>query len=149
MDSLLLLLGALVLALLLVFRLTLRHTRRRVRHHAFIGLRAERRGLALLERHGFTLVERQPIAELAVDVDGERLTFAVRADALVERHGRRFVAEVKGGDANASVESRATRRQLLEYAQAFGVSEVLLVDVPSARIHRVRFPAPAHSPQDA
>lgn len=139
MESMLLILGVTVLLLLLVFRLVSRQQRRRVRTHARLGRRAESEGYRLLERRGFVLVERQAVTEVVVEVDGEAQTFTVRADALVERDGRRFVAEIKGGEENASLTSRATRRQLLEYAFAFGVDEVLLVDPGQGRVSRVRF----------
>lgn len=134
----LLVLGVLVLLLLLVFRLVSRQMKRRVRDHARIGRRAESEGYRLLERRGFKLVERQALAEVVVEVDGEAQVFTVRADALVEREGRRFVAEIKSGE-SATVTSRATRRQLLEYAYAFGVDEVLLVDPAEGRVSRVRW----------
>lgn len=134
----LLVLGVLVLLLLLLFRLVSRQMKRRVRDHARVGRRAESEGYRLLERRGFKLVERQALAEVVVEVDGEAQVFTVRADALVEREGRRFVAEIKSGE-SATVTSRATRRQLLEYAFAFGVDEVLLVDPGEGRVSRVRF----------
>ncbi len=137
----LLILGVLILVLLLVFRLVSQISKRRMRAHARIGRRAEGEGYRLLERRGFTLLERQALAEVVVEVDGEAQVFTVRADALVERDGRRFVAEIKGGD-SATVSSRATRRQLLEYAYAFGVDEVLLVDPGEGRVSRVRFRRP-------
>lgn len=140
METMLLVLGVLVLLLLLVFRLVSRQMKRRVREHARVGRRAEGEGYRLLERRGFSVVERQALAEVVVELDGEAQTFTVRADALVEREGRRFVAEIKGGE-SATITSRATRRQLLEYAYAFGVDEVLLVDPGEGRVSRVRFRA--------
>lgn len=141
MESLLLVLGVLILVLLLVFRVVSLQARRRVRTHANIGRRAENDGYRLLEQRGFRVVERQALADVIVEVDGESQVFKVRADALVERDGRRFVAEIKGGE-SATVTSRATRRQLLEYAYAFGVDEVLLVDPNEGRVSRVRFRRP-------
>ncbi len=139
-PTLLLVLGVAILVLLLVFRLVLRFQRQRVRGHARVGRRAEAQGLRLLERQGYTLLQRQPLGELVLEVDGRRLAFGVRADALVERGGRRYVAEIKGGEEAADLGTRATRRQLLEYSHAFGADEVLLVDVPGGRVLRVRFP---------
>ena len=60
--------------------------------------------------------------------DGRTL---LRADLLVTRNGRRYVAEVKTGRTAPRLDCAATRRQLLEYRIAFGVDGVLLVDAES------------------
>ena len=138
MEPLLFALAAAILALLLIYRLVLRQMRRRVRTHARLGRRAEHDGYRLLERRGYTVLSRQAQRDATLDVDGTTQTFTVRADAWVERDGRRFVAEIKSGQ-SATVTSRATRRQLLEYAYAFGIDEVLLVDPGEGTVAHVRF----------
>lgn len=138
MEPLLFALAAAILTLLLVYRLVLRQMRRRVRTHARLGRRAEHDGYRLLERRGYTVLSRQAQRDVTLDVDGTAQTFTVRADALVERNGRRFIAEIKSGQ-SATVTSRATRRQLLEYAYAFGHDEVLLVDPGEGTVTHVRF----------
>jgi hypothetical protein len=70
-------------------------------------------------------------------VDGRRLSIALRADYVVERRGRWFVAEVKSGETAPSLETPATRRQLLEYRIAFAVDGVLLVDAERDTVHEV------------
>ena len=77
---------------------------------------------------------------LGATVDGERIEFEVRADAIVQRKRRRYVAEIKTGRA-ASVRSRHTRRQLLEYALLYDADGVLLVDATGGTIHEVEFSA--------
>ena len=64
----------------------------------------------------------------------------VRADLLVSRGARRFVAEVKTGARAPRIETAATRRQLLEYAVAYDVDGVLLVDMEEHTISEVEFP---------
>jgi len=108
--------------------------RRRVR-----GARAEGRALRLLERHGYTVVAEKEAALARLVVDGAEEAFDLRADIIVEKAGERLVAEVKTGAA-AAVTSRATRRQLLEYAYAYRRGAVLLVDMAEERIVRVEFP---------
>jgi hypothetical protein len=94
----------------------------------------------LLERAGFRVLDEQVVARWTVSVDGAPREVQVRADLLVERGGRRFVAEVKTGvDAPSS---RETRRQLLEYACAFAAHGVLLVDVEAGRVEEVVFALP-------
>lgn len=109
----------------------------RGRRAAARGARGERRARALLERAGYRVLAEQPrhLATLQVSGRGER--YLLVPDFLCERHGRRYVADAKTG-AGADPSARATRRQLLEYACAFGV-QALLVDVPAGRIHRLEF----------
>jgi len=103
------------------------------------GSRAERRAFALLERNGYRIIGAQETAVGFVIIDGDEQTFDLRADAIVEKDGERLVAEVKSGGA-AAVTTRATRRQLLEYAYTYGLDGVLLVDMEAERIVRVEFP---------
>lgn len=118
------------------------------RHRASRGSRARLRvaaagesgAEALLEAHGFSIVERQAWADWALEVDGEEVAVSCRADLLVERGGEVFVAEVKTGDRAPDPARPATRRQLLEYALAFEVEGVLLVDMDQGRIRWVRLP---------
>lgn len=94
----------------------------------------------LLADAGFAIVERQARVVWAPLVDGEPVLMELRADYLVEAGGELLVAEVKTGDEAPSVETAATRRQLLEYHVAFAVDGVLLVCPERGSIHRVVFP---------
>lgn len=114
---------------------------RRIARLRRAGTRGERRGRALLEAAGFRVEVEQPTAMLEVLVDGERHCFQVRADFLVSRGRRRYIAEAKGGAEVATVAHRGTRRQLLEYARAFPeVDGLLLVDAVGGGVQRVVFP---------
>ena len=73
-------------------------------------------------------------------VDGEATRIELRADYVVTRQGRRYVAEVKTGRVAPRIETASTRRQLLEYRHAFDVDGVLLVDADARRIHLVELP---------
>lgn len=104
------------------------------------GRRGEARSLTLLAKSGYTLLEREATAPAWLAVDGQRRDYLVRADALVKRKGRVYVAEFKGGQASSKVTHRDTRRQLLEYAHVFDVDGVLLVDADAGSIHGITFP---------
>jgi len=123
-------------------RLSRRVLARRPARARRIGASGARRAVALLRRDRFTVLETEVQREGFVEVDGRLEPFVVRADALVERRGSIWVAEVKAGADSATVHHRATRRQLLEYAHVFGAAGVLLVDARRGRIHVVRFPVP-------
>lgn len=93
-----------------------------------------------LEGLGYEILGAQVSIDYPVCVD-ERLTIVtLRADYLVRRDGRDYVAEVKTGGVAPRIETAATRRQLLEYRVAFAVDGVLLVDAERQRVQVVTFP---------
>ena len=107
-----------------------------------VGERGERRALRLLRREGYRVLEHQPKGVTRALIDGELRGFPVRADALVRRRRRVYVAEFKGAERSARVENRFTRRQLLEYTLAFEADGVLLVDAARGRVVTVQFLGP-------
>ncbi len=113
-----------------------------------VGERGERRALRLLRRAGYRVLEEQPTGVTRAVVDGELRGFPVRADALVRKRRRVYVAEFKGAEKTARVENRFTRRQLLEYSLAFEADGVLLVDAARGRIIPVRFLGPGALPEE-
>ncbi len=139
-----------ILAAVLLFAglwLGLRVTRalraRCVRRQHRRGEAGERVAVRLLTAAGYEILDRQVGRDLLIEVDGRLLRGRVQADLLVARDGRRFVAEVKNGTEAANPARRETRRQLLEYAHAFGGHDLLLVDIPQRRIRSIRFPGMA------
>ena len=129
--------GALLLGLMIAGRKGRRATRRRNR----MALDGEVTAEKLLKKQGYRVVDRQVVGEWWMEVDGEELEVQVRADFLVKRKRRLYVAEVKTGRMVTDPAFPATRRQLLEYRLVFDVDGVLLVDAENRRIHRVDFPA--------
>lgn len=93
-----------------------------------------------LARNGFTVIEEQAARTTFLLVDGEELPFTVRADYLVERLGRQAIVEVKTGAA-ADPATRDTRRQILEYAWVFGVSDIYLFDADAEQLRQIEVPA--------
>jgi hypothetical protein len=118
---------------------------RRMRVLTGRALDAEAWAARLLEQSGYRVIGSQVPATYELCVDGRPLSIVVRADYIVERRGRRFVAEVKSGTLAPSLETAATRRQLLEYAIAFPVEGVLLVDAEAGLVHEVAFVARAQT----
>lgn len=105
-----------------------------------MGREGAERALRILERAGYRVLGTEVSGTGVLEVDGEPREYTVRADAVVRRWFRTYVAEFKGGAEAASPANRDTRRQLLEYALVFGVTGVLLVDADAGRIRRVAFP---------
>ena len=137
---------ALIQTARLVFRATARRWAliRRVRRARRGELEAE----SLLAAEGFRIVDRQVRARVQYVVDGTAREAEVVADLLVERRGRRFVAEVKTGERAPDPLARPTRRQLLEYAHAFDGAGVLLVDAEAGVVRTIEVPGrrPAATP---
>lgn len=98
----------------------------------------EREGRVLLEAAGYRVLGEQVRLGWSYELNGEIVEALLIADFLVERRGRRYVADAKTGGA-ASLRNIATRRQLLEYQLAFDVTAVLLVDLERRAIHELRF----------
>ncbi|MCP5071054.1 MAG: hypothetical protein GY946_31205 [bacterium] len=120
-------------------RLTRGVTNRRVARSRSLGRVGRDRALRLLRRGGYSVLEEEVTGEGTVLIDGVPEDFLVRADALVRRKRQVFVAEFKNGPEASRVSTRATRRQLLEYAWVFDVDGVLLVDAESGAIQHVVF----------
>ena len=130
--------GILAVLMALVWALSRgsRASRRRVRRAQRGEMGAER----LLERAGYRIDERQVTQRWTIEVDGEPEEVESRADLLVTRRDRRYVAEVKTGDLAPDPTYPPTRRQLLEYSRVFDVDGVLLVDMEAEEVMEVEFP---------
>jgi hypothetical protein len=123
--------------------------RRRLRAQSLRAGRGEDRAEVLLDRAGWQVEGRQVSQRYDLEVDGKKVSVLVRADFIVRRDGRRYVAEVKTGKLAPRIETPSTRRQLLEYRVVFGVDGVLLVDAESERISFVEFPVLVHGRRSA
>ena len=138
------LLVALLGALFLICALGWYRARRRIaranRGRQKLAKRAERRAEKLLRRKGYGVVERQPTRRWRMTIAGRPREVSSRADLLVERKGRRFVADVKTGGRAPDPRIPATRRQLMEYLLVFEVDGALLVDMERGRVREVEFP---------
>ncbi len=106
---------------------------------------AERRAADLLEQCGYEVMGAQVEASYPLIVDGEPVNVSLRADYIVARAGRYYVAEVKSGRVAPRLDTAATRRQLLEYFVAFQVDGALLVDGEARQVHEVIFPVSKQS----
>jgi hypothetical protein len=115
-----------------------RDRRARVRRAARAA-RAERRARGVLEDAGFRVRGEQVRKSWSLSSDGREVRFDLVADYVVERDGRVWVAEVKTGERALDLRFGPTRRQLLEYREAFGVDGVLLVDAEADGFSEIHF----------
>lgn len=133
---------ALALTCLVAARALARWRRRLHGHRRWVRAAAgEVEAEDLLAEHGFAILDRQAGLVWSIECDGEPHPVELRADLLVERAGRRFVAEVKTGVSAPLLTNAATRRQLLEYCVAYEVDSVLLVDVEAQAVREITFRA--------
>ena len=149
-----LLVAAFALALFLVLVLARRwgawRRSRRAKRRGARAVRGEHDAEALLQGQGYEILDRQISKPWLVERDGEPVEFLLRADLLVRKDDRTYIAEVKTGDLAPNLSNAGTRRQILEYSIAFASPTVLLVDVERSKIHEVHFPSPEMTkPPDA
>ncbi|MCB9557275.1 MAG: hypothetical protein H6707_14295 [Deltaproteobacteria bacterium] len=131
-------------AFLLLLALTASIYRRRRRLARMLhGRQAEARAPEILRDHGYRALIEQPDGQYTLSIDGQPQEISVRADLLARRGRTLALVEVKTGKA-ARPTLAETRRQLLEYALAFDVDELLLVDADQQTLQRISFPSPKH-----
>jgi len=99
---------------------------------------------AFLKKKGFKITGKQKRADIVTFIDGKPNLGYVQADFIVEKNGKKFVAEVKAGEMVSNPTEPSTRRQLLEYKFAYKPYGLLLVDMIDKSIHRVDFETPSY-----
>ncbi|MCS6900390.1 MAG: PD-(D/E)XK nuclease family protein [Polyangiaceae bacterium] len=114
---------------------------RRARRRVARALQGEREAERLVQEQGYRILAVQPEYTWQLLVDGRPAQVILRPDLVLEREGRRYIADVKTGHSAPDPLSSATRRQLLEYLVACQVDGVLVVDVEARRIRSLVFPS--------
>ena len=102
------------------------------------GKKAEQKAIKLLKKNGYKIESFQTTAQGKLLQDDETLTFLIRADLIVSKDKKKFIAEVKSGKA-ASIEEINTRRQLLEYSKVFNNNNLILIDTEKNKIKKIEF----------
>lgn len=112
-----------------------------VRRRARQAGRGERIARTLLRSAGYRIVGDQVRCQWPIAIDGQPSSIELRVDYLVERGGRRFVADAKTGSWASSLNNGATRRQLLEYWLAYHTDGAILIDTERGLVREISFPA--------
>ena len=102
------------------------------------GKKAEKEAIKLLKKNGYKIESFQTTAKGKLFQDDETVNFYVRADLIVSKDKKKFIAEVKSGKA-ASIEEINTRRQLLEYSKVFNNKNLILIDTEKNKIKKIEF----------
>lgn len=99
----------------------------------------EKKVAQLLERKGYRVLGAQVEQEAFLRIDGRKVSYTVRADYVLQKGHRTYVAEVKTGNQVGNGISPQVRRQLLEYFLVYQPQAVLLVDGEREKIEEVVF----------
>ncbi len=102
------------------------------------GKKAEQKAIKLLKKNGYKIESFQTTAKGKLSQDDETINFFIRADLIVSKDKKKFIAEVKAGKA-ASIEEINTRRQLLEYSKVFNNKNLILIDTEKNKIKKIEF----------
>ncbi len=102
------------------------------------GKKAEQKAIKLLKKNGYKIESFQTTAKGKLSQDDETINFFIRADLIVSKDKKKFIAEVKAGKA-ASIEDINTRRQLLEYSKVFNNKNLILIDTEKNKIKKIEF----------
>ncbi|MDK2896603.1 MAG: hypothetical protein PWP04_723 [Candidatus Atribacteria bacterium] len=104
------------------------------------GRKAEREAVSFLQQKGYQILQEQVEKNFFLRVDGQKVKCNVRADFLVKKGRKLFVAEVKTGHQATNYTRPTVRRQLLEYYWVYQTKGVLLVDGENWQIRQIDFP---------
>ena len=102
------------------------------------GKKAEQKAIKLLKKNGYKIESFQTTAKGKLLQDNKTVSFLIRADLIVSKDKKKFIAEVKSGKA-ASIEEINTRRQLLEYSKVFNNKNLILIDTEKNKIKKIEF----------
>ena len=129
--------------LLLAWRIAARVvSRKKAQKRTIRARRGEILAEQLLQQNGYTILARQKALRAAIRCNNRPHFVELRADLVVERNNKRYVAEVKTGQiAPLLSNSATTRRQLLEYWMAYDIDNVLLIRPSKTRTStKLNFP---------
>jgi hypothetical protein len=105
------------------------------------GAKGEVKGERILRRHGYRITGTQTPIVATIFVDGKRITYKVRPDAVVRKGSKMYIAEVKAGKSTADPLFSDTRRQVLEYYHNSPADGVLLICADEGTIKKITFPS--------
>ncbi|KXG78154.1 hypothetical protein AN618_05460 [Fervidicola ferrireducens] len=99
----------------------------------------EKKAIDLLKKYGFDILDVQKSASYFIFINGKPKEIKVRADVIVKKGRKVYVAEVKSGKTSPLLNVPATRRQLLEYYLVYKPAGLLLVDMEQEKIKTIEY----------
>jgi len=101
--------------------------------------RSEYKAISFMESNGFEILDLQKESSYTLFIDDRPHEIKVKADMIVKKGNKIYVAEVKTGDKVTSPKYADTRRQLLEYFMVYRPSGLILVDMEKQKIRTVEY----------
>ncbi len=98
----------------------------------------ESEAATLLQKQGYRILEEQARMPVEMMIGGERYESFIKADFIVEKNHKRYLAEVKTGK-QANPRLPNVRRQLFEYQNLFETDGILFIDMNNYDIIEVSF----------
>lgn len=102
------------------------------------AIRGEKKGEKLLVKNGYDIIEEQVSGSVEYFINGEKYESTVRADFLVVKAGKYYIAEIKTGK-QANISLPSVRRQMMEYQHVFEPEAILFVNMEDETIEEVSF----------
>ncbi|WP_274964091.1 MULTISPECIES: hypothetical protein [Tepidanaerobacter] len=101
--------------------------------------KSEFKAIEFVESKGFEIVDLQSEREYILSVDGKPHKITVRADMIIKKGNKIYIAEVKSGKKVTSPKHSGTRRQLLEYFMVYRPHGLILIDMERKKIRTVEY----------
>lgn len=101
--------------------------------------KSEHRAVKFLENKGYQILDFQKKCFYTLYIDNKPYKIEVKADLIVKKGNKNFVAEVKTGEKVTSPKYTGTRRQLLEYYMAYRPDGLILVDMERQKIRTIKY----------
>ncbi|WP_213974017.1 hypothetical protein [Tepidanaerobacter acetatoxydans] len=101
--------------------------------------KSEYKAIEFMQNKGYQILDLQKEGSYTLFIDDKPHKITVRADMIVKKDNRFYVAEVKTGEKVTSPKYTDTRRQLLEYYMVFKPNGLILVDMERQKIRTVEY----------
>ena len=101
--------------------------------------KGEIEAIDLMKNHGYKIVGLQKESTYTLLIKDRPHKVKVRADMIVKKGNKTYVAEVKTGEKATSPKYADTRRQLLEYFLVYKPYGLILVDMEKKKIKTVKY----------
>jgi len=101
--------------------------------------KGELKAIELLQHNGYEVLDTQRQMQYNMIVDNKKYLISVKADMIVKKGKKMYIAEVKTGEKAPSANLSATRRQLLEYYMVYKPDGIILVDMEKQLLKKVEY----------
>lgn len=101
--------------------------------------KSEYKAIEFMENQGYQVIDLQKECAYTLFIDDKPHRVTVKADMIVKKGSKTYVAEVKTGEKVTSPKYTDTRRQLLEYYMVYRPNGLILVDMERQKLRTVEY----------